>query len=84
LDTRYPLIGVGQRRWRPQAMGRTMPEYRICFLTLDDHIAAAPVRFVRENDLAAVQYAQSMLDRNSYQLGQGRRLIARLKPKRAA
>jgi hypothetical protein len=61
-----------------------MPEYRICYVTPDDHIAAAPVRFVRENDLAAVQYAQSLLNHNSYQLWQGRRLIARLKPKRAA
>ena len=61
-----------------------MPEYRICYVTPDDHVASAPVRFVRENDLAAVQYAQSLLDRNSYQLWQGRRLIARLKPKRAA
>ena len=61
-----------------------MPEYRICYVTPDEHIAAAPVRFVRETDLAAVQYAQSLLDRNSYQLWQGRRLIARLKPKRAA
>jgi hypothetical protein len=61
-----------------------MPEYRICYVTPDDHIAAAPVRFVREDDLAAVEYAQSLLDRNSYQLWQGRRLIARRKPKRAA
>jgi hypothetical protein len=38
-----------------------MREYRICYVTPDDHIAAAPVRFVRENDLAAVQYAQSLL-----------------------
>jgi hypothetical protein len=65
-------------------MGANMPEYRICYVTPDDHIAAAPVRFVCENDIAAVQYAQSLLDRNSYQLWQGRRLIARLKPKRAA
>jgi hypothetical protein len=65
-------------------MGQTMPEYRICYVTRDDHVASAPVRFVRDNDLAAVQHAQSLLDRNSYQLWQGRRLIARLEPKRAA
>jgi hypothetical protein len=49
------LSGVGLR-WRSRRiMERTMPEYRICYLTPDDHIAVAPVRFVRENDLAAVQ-----------------------------
>jgi hypothetical protein len=64
-------------------MGRTMPEYRICYVTPDDHIAAAPVRFARENDLAAVHYAQSLLDRNSYQLWQGRRLVARIRKQAA-
>jgi hypothetical protein len=53
-----------------------MPEYRICYVTPDDHIAVAPVRFVRENDHAAVQYAQSLRDRNCYQLWQGRRLVS--------
>jgi hypothetical protein len=61
-----------------------MAEYRICYVTPDNHIAAAPVRFVCENDLAAVQHAQSLFDRNFYQLWQGRRLVARLKSKHAA
>jgi hypothetical protein len=50
----------------------------------EQNIAVAPVRFVRENDHAAVQYAQSLRDRNRYQLWQGRRLVARLKPTQAA
>jgi hypothetical protein len=72
------------RRRFPENMWRTMPEYRICYVTPDDRIAVAPVRFVRENDHAAVQYAQSLRDRNCYQLWQGRRLVARLKPTQAA
>jgi hypothetical protein len=60
-----------------------MPDYRICYVTPDDRIAVAPVRFARENDHAAVQYAQSLRDRNCYQLWQGRRLVARLKPTQA-
>jgi hypothetical protein len=48
-----------------------MPEYRICSITPDDHIAVAPVRFVRENDHAAVEYAQSLRDRNCYHSGRG-------------
>jgi hypothetical protein len=60
-----------------RTMGRIMPEYRICYVTPDEHIATAPVRIVCENDLAAVQYAQSLHDRNSYQIWQARRLVAR-------
>jgi hypothetical protein len=39
--------------------------YRICYVTPDGRIAAAPVRFVRENDRDAVEHAQSLPDRNS-------------------
>jgi hypothetical protein len=60
-----------------------MPEYRICYITPDGRIAAAPVRFVRENDRDAVEHAQSLPDRNSYQLWQGRRLVTRLKKQAA-
>jgi hypothetical protein len=45
--------------------GVQMPEYRICYVTPDGHIAAAPVRFVRENDRDAVKHAQRLPDRNS-------------------
>jgi hypothetical protein len=72
LSANWPC-GSAVRR----TMGRIMPEYRICYVTPDEHIATAPVRIVCENDLAAVQYAQSLHDRNSYQIWQGRRLVAR-------
>ncbi len=61
-----------------------MPEYRICYVTPDGHIAAAPLRFVREDDGDAVKHAQSLPDRNYYQLWQDRRLVTRLKSKHAA
>jgi hypothetical protein len=42
LETRHPLNAVELRR--RSRRGRTMPEYRICYVTSDDHIAVAPVR----------------------------------------
>ncbi len=61
-----------------------MIEYRICFVTPDGHIAAAPLRFGCDDDRAAVLHAQSLVDRNAVQVWQGRRLVTRLKSNLAA
>jgi hypothetical protein len=61
-----------------------MTEYRICFVTPDGHIAAAPLRFACDNDLDAVQHARTLVDRNVIQLWQGRRLVTRIKSNLAA
>jgi hypothetical protein len=55
-----------------------MPNYRICAITEDNHIASAPVTTVCDDDRTAVQHSQKLLDRNDIQLWQGRRLVTRL------
>jgi hypothetical protein len=56
-----------------------MPEYRIYLVTEDNHIAAAPIRFVCDDDVAAVQHSEDVRNRNGVmQLWQGRRLVTRL------
>ena len=37
-----------------------MPEYRIYLVTEDNHIAAAPIRFVCDDDVAAVQHSEEV------------------------
>jgi hypothetical protein len=55
-----------------------MPEYRIYLVTEDNHIAAGPIRFVCDDDIAAV-HPEELRNRNGVvQLWQGRRLVTRL------
>jgi hypothetical protein len=61
-----------------------MPDYRICLITQDNHIASAPVTIVCDDDLTAIDCSQKLLDRNDVQLWQGRRLVTRLKAKLVA
>jgi hypothetical protein len=60
-----------------------MPDYRICSITEDNHIASTPLTIVCD-DQTAIQRSQKLLDRNDVQLWQGRRLVTRLKAKRVA
>jgi hypothetical protein len=61
-----------------------MPDYRICSITEDNHIASTPLTIVCDDDQTAIQRSQKLLDRNDVQLWQGRRLVTRLKAKRVA
>jgi hypothetical protein len=61
-----------------------MPDYRICSITEDKHIASTPVTIVCDDDQIAIQRSQKLLDRNDVQLWQGRRLVTRLIAKRVA
>jgi len=41
-----------------------MPEYRICLITQDNHIANTPVIIVCDDDQTAIGRSQKLLDRN--------------------
>jgi hypothetical protein len=67
-----------------EASFQVMPDYRICLITQDNHIASTPVTIVCDDDKTAVQHSQKLLDRNDIQLWQGRRMVTRLKAKLVA
>jgi hypothetical protein len=72
-------------RWTEESsLEDVMPDYRICSITEDNHIASTPVIIVCDDDQTAIQRSQKLLDRNDVQLWQGRRLVTRLIAKRVA
>ena len=56
-----------------------MPDYRICLITQDNHIASTPIIIVCDDDKTAVQHSQKLLDRNDIQLCE-RRPRRKLRP----
>jgi hypothetical protein len=70
--------------WTEGSLEHVMPDYRICSITEDNHIASTPLTIVCDDDQTAIQRSQKLLDRNDVQLWQGRRLVTRLKAKRVA
>jgi hypothetical protein len=77
-------VGGTEFRGVPLAFGsKSCPITGFIWLE-DDHIASAPVKIARDDDLSAVRQSQKLLDRHDIQLWEGRRLVTRLKSKSVA